>query len=567
MRYDDWDVLLFPWDFGTPLKEFKVECHLVQDPEFSTPDATVGLPTMTCFIPSLEPNEPFHISVHSWVQEPELSAFTKALCQHPELIKFQARVYFDGCLVGSKLYDGSVTWPQVMSSSTDVGTNGESGTLRFPVFLSDMLHQNSWSAADDLGRIKVIIGEVFSPGTATVETVKNIVSFSFQHAPLPILEAATIAWPSQSLWLEQPEVPSRSDMFLTSRGRPFSHAHSSRRPKPRRACKTQEFPSHGPLHAGSLIRRNTEPNSELSALSRFSPHLPLSQVVSPGCPNSAYQPPAVWANNTCQPSELNKSQGNFGHRQNADKSSSDTSMPDCTSMGQGRQNSWLSAKQNAVPGVGEVEFSSFNKVTTSQSRHGFQGAGMASPFLQFSSSLDPRTPVSVFNASFQQQLAGDRAMPTPVLAQSIPLPLSAMGYKEISVPDPEDPDATPLGASGTLNVASRPEIPSPMPILGQKPRRAFSGGFTKTTGCGSPLGRFRLGTSRIQGLDDEASSSTVNSSTSITTPHGSVAGSLTQFQLSLFDSTESGQDGSKVSEQSSGAHFSEEAILEALSQG
>ena len=47
-----------------------------------------------------------------------------------------------------------------------------------------MLHQDTWSAADDLGRIKVIISEVFFSAMQTVETVKNIVAFSFQHAPL-----------------------------------------------------------------------------------------------------------------------------------------------------------------------------------------------------------------------------------------------------------------------------------------------------------------------------------------------------------------------------------------------
>jgi len=47
-----------------------------------------------------------------------------------------------------------------------------------------MLHQDSWSAADDLGRIKVVISEVYHSGPSLVETVKNIVAFSFQHAPL-----------------------------------------------------------------------------------------------------------------------------------------------------------------------------------------------------------------------------------------------------------------------------------------------------------------------------------------------------------------------------------------------
>lgn len=31
MRYDDWDILLFPRDCKIPVKEFKVACHVVQD--------------------------------------------------------------------------------------------------------------------------------------------------------------------------------------------------------------------------------------------------------------------------------------------------------------------------------------------------------------------------------------------------------------------------------------------------------------------------------------------------------------------------------------------------------
>jgi hypothetical protein len=31
MRYEDWDVLLFPLDCKVPLKEFKAACHVVHD--------------------------------------------------------------------------------------------------------------------------------------------------------------------------------------------------------------------------------------------------------------------------------------------------------------------------------------------------------------------------------------------------------------------------------------------------------------------------------------------------------------------------------------------------------
>jgi hypothetical protein len=108
MRYEDWDVLLFVGDeavalkeFHTPLKEFQVDCHMVCDSEFSTPGGpVVGLPTMTCFIPSLEAGTPFRVSLHSWT-DPEivwresLGAFVDGPC----CVLFEARLLIDGQIV------------------------------------------------------------------------------------------------------------------------------------------------------------------------------------------------------------------------------------------------------------------------------------------------------------------------------------------------------------------------------------------------------------------------------------------------------------------------------------
>lgn len=68
----------------------------------------------------------------------------------------------------------------------DVTRNGDLDRLRFPLFQYDILQQRGWSPADDLGRIRLVISEGFSRGSATVpvERVKNVVAFSFQYAPL-----------------------------------------------------------------------------------------------------------------------------------------------------------------------------------------------------------------------------------------------------------------------------------------------------------------------------------------------------------------------------------------------
>ena len=64
---------------------------------------------------------------------------------------------------------------------------GDQECLRFPPFHQAMLTQNWWSAAEDVGRIKVLLSEGFASGQGPpldFRRVKNVVCFSFQHAPL-----------------------------------------------------------------------------------------------------------------------------------------------------------------------------------------------------------------------------------------------------------------------------------------------------------------------------------------------------------------------------------------------
>lgn len=93
--------------------------------------------------------------------------------------------------------------------------------LRFPAFQRDVLLQQHWNAGDDMGRVKLVIAEGFTRDgypckhfqyfktderllTSIVERVKNIVSFSFQHAPLAILEESSVAWPNPAMWRQIP---------------------------------------------------------------------------------------------------------------------------------------------------------------------------------------------------------------------------------------------------------------------------------------------------------------------------------------------------------------------------
>jgi len=83
-----------------------------------------------------------------------------------------------------------------------------------------------WNAADDFGRLKIIISEGFQGRNPpiTFERMRNIVWFSFQHAPLTVLEKASLAWPNAAMW-RQPIFASPSKVKAEVGG-VESHAHS-----------------------------------------------------------------------------------------------------------------------------------------------------------------------------------------------------------------------------------------------------------------------------------------------------------------------------------------------------
>ncbi|KAK0126460.1 hypothetical protein ONS95_008058 [Cadophora gregata] len=115
---------------------------------------------------------------------------------------FEARLFIDGRLAGSKWFNQSGPWPTIIELSVDLDKNGEFEKMKFPTFHKELLSQSYWNPGDDLGRIKVVISEGFSREQLTYpfERIKNIVSFSFQHAPLDVLEASSIAWPNAAMW-------------------------------------------------------------------------------------------------------------------------------------------------------------------------------------------------------------------------------------------------------------------------------------------------------------------------------------------------------------------------------
>ncbi|KAL1843464.1 hypothetical protein VTJ49DRAFT_1574 [Mycothermus thermophilus] len=256
MRYDDWDIILFPTgrDAKVPFKEFKVACHVVPDLELAHIHGAVGIPVMTCFVPSLPPGAGFQISIHCW-GEPSLSEFAQTYSKHTGLLKFEARIFIDGRQVASTVLDRIVNGPHLITNTCEFTKTGELQRLKFPPFRRELLYQNHWRPGDNLGRIKIVISEGFPRDSlsAPIERVKNIVAFSFQHAPLEILEANSIAWPNQAMW--QPALCTSSMPVPTYQmdDGPSSHTHSpSRTAMPLRHLKNPGFA--GPAIANTIFQ-------------------------------------------------------------------------------------------------------------------------------------------------------------------------------------------------------------------------------------------------------------------------------------------------------------------------
>ncbi|KAK5276214.1 hypothetical protein LTR16_011566, partial [Cryomyces antarcticus] len=90
---------------------------------------------------------------------------------------------------------------------------GQGQQLRFPPFHQEVLAQSHWTAGESLGRIKVIVSEGYQglgQGKVQFERVNDIVCFSFQHAPLDVLEQSAIAWPNASMWSTASQLPSNA---------------------------------------------------------------------------------------------------------------------------------------------------------------------------------------------------------------------------------------------------------------------------------------------------------------------------------------------------------------------
>lgn len=206
------------------------------------------VPTLTCFIPSMDSGHPFRISIHSW-DAPKMSQLMDTFKPSPDRVAFELRLIVDGELKCQKVVSLRKVWPDVMSRLAILGICNQADIVQdtaetlwteypkrllFPPFHPELLQQAHWDAADGLGRIKLVISEGLAVSDGNGETInfhklRDIVVFSFQHAPREILEKTQIAWPSAAMFqkaamlFQQPDAsvhahsPSRSGKHKTDR--------------------------------------------------------------------------------------------------------------------------------------------------------------------------------------------------------------------------------------------------------------------------------------------------------------------------------------------------------------
>ncbi|KAI9797207.1 MAG: hypothetical protein M1833_005616 [Piccolia ochrophora] len=242
MRYQNWDVLLFPANSPVPIQEFRTACYAIKDPDIvETPNGLMApseypifadVPIVTTFIPALPSGHNFKISIHSW-QNPLPSQRLNDRLHGKEDVLFESRVLLDGCFMSDLHFPKTGPWPQSIEWSNGDTTRspaplivelirdmlerdqgGHREALAFSPFHREVMDRDWWNAAEDLNRIKVVIAEGMPREglQPPFERFRNIVVFAFQHVPLDILEASCIAWPNPSMWhpTPLPIIPARA---------------------------------------------------------------------------------------------------------------------------------------------------------------------------------------------------------------------------------------------------------------------------------------------------------------------------------------------------------------------
>ncbi|OCK95300.1 uncharacterized protein K441DRAFT_556078 [Cenococcum geophilum 1.58] len=183
MRYEYWDVILFPAESHIPIQEFRTACYVSQAQDGRR------LPILTCFVRSLSPLSPFRISVHSWTK-PTPSSYVESKRKPEQRVVYTIRVIIDGFRILHNYFEKNTSWPQQIRTKPTFGFLDSAirgSSLLFPAFNPSVLSQSSWDAQESNGRIKVIVAEELisesTSGIAKSGATNDLICFSFQHAP------------------------------------------------------------------------------------------------------------------------------------------------------------------------------------------------------------------------------------------------------------------------------------------------------------------------------------------------------------------------------------------------
>ncbi|OQV03901.1 hypothetical protein CLAIMM_08878 [Cladophialophora immunda] len=107
-----------------------------------------------------------------------------------------------------------LVYPLCTLKANGAGRDGQ--YLRFPNVHREIIKQRKWHVSELMGRIRVVIAEgVLRDNTPPAVTasrfdrLRDVVAFSFQHAPQDVLEYSRIAWPNLKMFTSLPRNPPR----------------------------------------------------------------------------------------------------------------------------------------------------------------------------------------------------------------------------------------------------------------------------------------------------------------------------------------------------------------------
>jgi hypothetical protein len=93
----------------------------------------------------------------------------------------------------TRAFPHAVVWPKVLEFTAS------GSELPFPAFHPEILRQANWDASEQRGRVRIVIAEgvlrsidAHGPPEQAFDRLRDVVAFSFQHAPQRKLSGSEI---------------------------------------------------------------------------------------------------------------------------------------------------------------------------------------------------------------------------------------------------------------------------------------------------------------------------------------------------------------------------------------